>query len=82
MKIDVIEIEISKLSFNQNHPISLRKTPRYYEILESVKERGILEPIKVRPFQNAYEVIDGRWRVEICKELGIGTRHRNYTRNC
>lgn len=42
------------------------------ELLESIKETGLLEPITVRFLsEGKYEIISGHRRVEACKKLGL-----------
>ena len=58
----------------ENHPFKERNGIEQEELLESIKENGLLEPIIVRSFSaGTYEIISGHRRVEVCKELGIQT---------
>jgi ParB/RepB/Spo0J family partition protein len=40
----------------------------YLEMSDSVRENGLLQPILVRPVQDAYEVVEGNYRFECAKE--------------
>lgn len=43
-----------------------------YELVESIKERGIINPVTVREAKNGkYEILSGRNRVRAAKKLGI-----------
>ena len=65
-------IEISSLVPFENHPFKERSGMEQEELLESIKETGLLEPITVRFLsEGKYEIISGHRRVEACKELGI-----------
>lgn len=65
-------IEINLLVPFENHPFKERNGIEQEELLESVKENGLLEPITVRPLPvGKYEIISGHRRVEACKSLGI-----------
>jgi len=47
----------------------------FYELMDSVREYGILNSILVRKHPNKngyYEIIDGMWRFSVCKILDIG----------
>lgn len=56
----------------ENHPFKERNGIKQQELIESIKENGLLEPIIVRPFPaGKYEIISGHRRVEACKALGI-----------
>ena len=56
----------------ENHPFKKRSGVEQQELIESIKENGLLEPIIVRSFPaGKYEIISGHRRVEACKALGI-----------
>ena len=65
-------IDIDLLVPFENHPFKERSGIEQQELIESIKENGVLEPIIVRPFPaGKYEIISGHRRVEACKALGI-----------
>ena len=65
-------IEISSLVPFENHPFKERSGLEQEELLESIKESGLLEPITVRFLsEGKYEIISGHRRVNACKKLGI-----------
>lgn len=65
-------IEISSLVPFENHPFKERSGTEQEELLESIKENGLLEPITVRFLsEGKYEIISGHRRVNACKKLGI-----------
>lgn len=65
-------IEISSLVPFENHPFKERSGLEQEELLESIKETGLLEPITVRFLsEGKYEIISGHRRVESCKKLGL-----------
>lgn len=65
-------IEISSLVPFENHPFKERSGTEQEELLESIKENRVLEPITVRLLsEGKYEIISGHRRVEACKKLGI-----------
>jgi ParB family chromosome partitioning protein len=56
----------------ENHPFKKRVGIEQSELVESIAQNGLLEPITVRSFPaGKYEIISGHRRVEACKELGI-----------
>jgi ParB family chromosome partitioning protein len=62
------DIEISMLKPSQ---LILRKdVGNLTNLSNSIKEKGLLQPILVRNKQEYYEIIAGRRRYEACKELG------------
>jgi len=49
----------------------LKQTVDYHELMDSVRNIGILQPILVRPKGELYEVIEGNWRYNVAKDLGM-----------
>jgi ParB family transcriptional regulator, chromosome partitioning protein len=41
------------------------------DLILSIRQKGVLQPIIVRPIENAFEVIAGNRRLEACKRLGM-----------
>ena len=65
-------ININLLIPFENHPFKKRDGIEQRELVESIAQNGLLEPITVRSFSaGEYEIISGTRRVEACKELGI-----------
>ena len=65
-------ININLLIPFENHPFKKRDGIEQRELVESIAQNGLLEPITVRSFPaGKYEIISGHRRVEVCKELGI-----------
>lgn len=61
----ITRIPVKSLRAFQNHPFRVVDDAKMEETVESVKQRGVLVPILVRPYsENEYEVISGhrRWR--------------------
>ncbi len=65
-------ININLLIPFENHPFKKRDGIEQRELIESIAQNGLLEPITARSFPaGKYEIISGHRRVETCKELGI-----------
>lgn len=65
----LIEIEIDRI---ENNPYQLRKRVESLdELVSSIEENGILEPIIVRTKGESYEVICGERRLRAAKRLGL-----------
>jgi ParB/RepB/Spo0J family partition protein len=46
----------------------------YQEMLDSIRDHGLWQPILVRPLRNGqYEVVEGNWRLNCCKQLRFET---------
>ena len=71
----IINIELSKLvAFRKRQPFSMYDENKKQEVLESIKENGVLVPIIVRKINNdKYEILSGHNRVECSKELKLST---------
>lgn len=66
------DININLLIPFENHPFKKRDGIEQRELVESIAQNGLLEPITVRSFPaGKYEIISGHRRVEACKELEI-----------
>lgn len=74
-KTNIINIELNKLvAFRKKQPFSMYDETKKQEVLESIKENGVLVPIIVRKIDNdKYEIISGHNRVECSKELNLST---------
>lgn len=72
---NIINIEINKLvAFRKRQPFSMYDEIKKQEVLESIRENGVLVPIIIRKIDNdKYEIISGHNRVECSKELGLST---------
>lgn len=66
-------LSIDNLHAFKGHPFKMYTEERMTEMVESVKEHGVIAPILVRPNKNGegYEIISGHNRVEACRRAGI-----------
>ena len=59
----------------RNHPFQVRDDSDMQQLMESIKEYGVIVPILVRPNPieggAKYEIVSGHRRYEACKRLGI-----------
>ena len=68
---EVDKIEIDKLKHFPNHKFKLYSGQRLEDMIQSVKEYGVLLPIIVWENNNEYIILSGHNRVEACKQAGI-----------
>lgn len=55
-----------------NHPFHVRKDMEMNELMDSIRESGVIVPLIVRSrTEGGYEIISGHRRCEACRELGI-----------
>ena len=65
----VIQLELSRLFIGKTN---VRKNPRdVRDLAESVRQKGVLEPILARPVGNRYELVIGSRRFAAAKEAGL-----------
>ncbi len=65
------EIETSRLFIGEMN--ARKSVGDLTELKLSIEEKGILEPLLVRPFKNRYEVVVGSRRYEAAKGIGLKT---------
>ena len=66
------KIDITKLKEFENHPYQVKDDAEMEALVESIKERGNLSPITVRPIENdEYEIISGHRRLFASKRAGL-----------
>lgn len=71
---DVKEIPLSELHEFHNHPFQIRSDEELTEMIESVREHGVLVPGIVRKHkEGGYEIIAGHTRKHVCEILGFET---------
>lgn len=67
-----IELYLSDLIPFRNHPFKLYKGERLDDMVESIKEFGIITPLIVRPLEDGkYEILSGHNRVNAGKLAGL-----------
>ena len=68
----ISQIAIGELFPFKDHPFLPYTEERMQEMVESVKEYGVMSPIIARPRkEGGYEIISGHNRVEACERAGI-----------
>jgi len=67
----IAEIEIEKLVPFSNHPFKLYEGERLNDMVESIKEFGVIVPIVIRPIGTSYQILSGHNRVNAAKLAGI-----------
>lgn len=71
---DIALIPLSELYEFKNHPFQIRPDAELAEMVESVKQYGILVPgiARLRP-EGGYEIVAGHTRKHICELVGLET---------
>ncbi len=69
--LDVGVLDIEKISNNSQQPRTNYDSERLDELIASIKEKGVLQPIVVRPQGEGYEVIAGERRLRAARALNF-----------
>lgn len=68
----VQKISLEKVNNFPNHPYQVRDDEDMQDMVNNVKENGVIHPIIVRPKQDgSYEIISGHRRKRACEKAGI-----------
>ena len=58
----------------KNHPFKIYTGERFTDMIDSIRDNGVLLPIIVRPIDNyTYEILSGHNRVEAARAAGLDT---------
>ena len=70
-KNEIQQMPINKLTPFANHPFKVLDDENMAELVDSIRERGILSPVVVRPKGNLYELISGHRRTHAARAAGL-----------
>jgi ParB family chromosome partitioning protein len=68
-----IDLEISQITPNPQQPRSVFEPEQFAELVHSIREFGVLQPVVVRPKGAGFELIMGERRLRASKEAGLTT---------
>lgn len=67
-----VEIRVDQIYPFENHPFKVRDDDKMEELVESIKNNGVLTPVLVRPDDEGnYEMISGHRRLHAAKKAGL-----------
>jgi ParB family chromosome partitioning protein len=69
--VDFQELDINSIQPNPNQPRMDFDETRIDELVRSIKNDGLLQPILVRPEGSGYEIVAGERRWQACKRLDM-----------
>jgi ParB family transcriptional regulator, chromosome partitioning protein len=69
----VIQIAVNKIKTNKYQPRVEFNQDKLNELISSIKEKGVVQPVLVRKNQDGYELIAGERRFRAVKSLGYPT---------
>jgi len=64
-------LKLADLAPFRNHPFKLYEGERFNDMVESIKNYGVIVPIVVRKVDDKYEILSGHNRVNAAKEAGL-----------
>lgn len=68
----IYDIPIDLIDDFPNHPFKVRQDEDMELLIASIKERGLITPVTLRPKRNGrYEMVSGHRRKEACKQIGL-----------
>lgn len=70
--VGTVELELGLISEFANHPFRVVDDEKMDELVESIRQQGILSPVLVRPVENGrYEMISGHRRLHAASIVGL-----------
>lgn len=68
------EIALDQIDDFPDHPFQVRLDEDMEQLVESIKERGLITPVIIRPKEDGrYEIVSGHRRKKACEIAGLGT---------
>ncbi len=67
----MFEIPVDEITRNPRQPRSAMNERALDELTDSIRQKGVIEPIVVRPSQGGYELVAGERRLLACKKAGL-----------
>ena len=67
----VLEIPISQIRANKYQPRTDFKQDKLNDLVNSIREKGVVQPVLARKVQDGYELIAGERRLRAAKTLGL-----------
>ena len=67
----VLEIPISQIRTNKYQPRTDFKQDKLNDLVNSIREKGVVQPVLARKVQDGYELIAGERRLRAAKVLGL-----------
>ena len=68
-----IDLEINQIKSFKNHPFKVQMDRKMEDLIESIKENGIITPVLVRPLDDGYEMVSGHRRMFAAESCGLQT---------
>lgn len=66
-------VDINRVEPNPQQPRRNHNSARLDELAKDIQERGILQPLVVRPYEEGYQIVAGERRYRAAKQIGLET---------
>lgn len=63
------ELKIDQIKSNPNNPRTIFEGQKFDDLMKSIKEKGVLEPILVRPVNGKFEIVAGERRFRALQQI-------------
>ncbi len=70
-KTKVSSVKVAEIKLSRLQPRQEPSPQKLEELIASIKEKGVIQPVLVRPKGDAYELIAGERRLRAAKKLGL-----------
>ena len=70
---DIVHVPLGKIIRNPAQPRTQFDPGTIKELAESIRERGVLQPVLLRPFEDKYQLVAGERRFLAAREAGFHT---------
>ncbi|MBU2249861.1 MAG: ParB/RepB/Spo0J family partition protein, partial [Gammaproteobacteria bacterium] len=80
MKVNFLNVKLSEISSNPANPRKNFEGKAFDELMESIRQKGVIEPIIVRPLKKgktSYEVVAGERRFRAAMKIEENQKSRN-----
>ncbi len=67
----IVNLNIAEISVSELQPRQTVSPEKMEELISSIKEKGVIQPVLVRPKEAGYELIAGERRLRAAKSLGF-----------
>lgn len=73
-KVEIVDLPVDVIDQFPKHPYKVRDDDDMLQLIESIRDNGVITPIIVRPKpKGRYEMIAGHRRLQACRHLGYKT---------
>lgn len=72
-EVEFLRIPVDRIRVGAHQPRRAFAPEELAELVESVREKGVLQPVLVRPAESGYELVAGERRLRAAQAAGVGT---------